>query len=110
MPNQEKVLRKAHSVLSASVMPTLQASMTPSDWKRISIFKLPKNVSNTPEYYAITIYGEAYSYTTCQAREVEIQRVYRTCHPSIAIGFAVTDFFRDHCRAQIHNVEILKHE
>ena len=110
MPNNEKVMREAHDVSFAGVWPTRTATPTePAQWRRVSKFSnLPQ--SSTPEYYAITIFGEAYSYASSQSRDVEIQRVYRALHPSIAVGYAVMRFFKDNCRATIHNIEILKRE
>lgn len=35
-------------------------------------------------------------------------QVYRAHHPSIAVGFAVTNFMRDNCRTVIRDIEILK--
>jgi hypothetical protein len=109
MPNHEKVLRKTHSVLSASVMPTTQADILPTKWKRVSLFS-NQQLSSTFDFYAVRIIGEAYSFTTSQSRDVEVQRVYSALHPTCAIGRAVMEFFKDNCRATITHIEILKGE
>lgn len=108
MPKSEKVLRKAHSVLSASVEPTTQAFIAPTKWKRLSLFNIPNTLTANPSFYAVTIYGEAYDYNKEQMRQVEIQRIYRAYNPMLAVGSAVLNFFKDNARATITNIEILK--
>ena len=108
MPKLEKVLRKAQSAPKAIVLPTTQASAIPARWRRVSYFNLPKTFATMPETYCIKLIGEAFSYTTSQSREVEIQRIYRAYHPSCAVGRAVLDFFKDNARATISHIEILK--
>lgn len=107
MPKNENVLRKAHSVLSASVLPTKQATVIPTKWKRISVFSNTAQ-SSTYDFYAVTLLGTAYNYTTSEYRDVEVQRVYRATHPSCVIGSAVMAFFRENARATIQHIEILK--
>ena len=109
MPNHEKVLRGAQGAPLASVLPTTQAA-TSTRWKRISRFNIPKSFSTTPDCYAIKIIGEAFNYTTTQMREVEVQRLYRSHHPTCAVGRAVIDFLAENCRASITHIEILKAE
>jgi hypothetical protein len=109
MPNHEKVMCRAgkYSTCNAPVVPCADTQDT-ATWRRISYYNLPKTFSLTPDFYAITICGEAYSYTASQSRVVEIQRVIRTYHPYIAVGKAVLDFFKDNSRASITSITILK--
>lgn len=110
MPKPSEVMRKAHSVLSASVLPTIQASVipAPSKWRRVSTFNTDNHLSDVPVLYAITLYGEAYDYNKDVMRQVEIQRLYRAYNPMLAVGSAVLNFFKDNARATITNIEILK--
>ena len=110
MPKPENVLRGAQGAPSASVLPTTQASVIPTKWKRVSLFNSSKSVSATPAYYSIKIFGEAIIYTTSQPSAVEVQRLYRAIHPTAAIGQAVIDFLKDNYRATITHIEILKAE
>lgn len=107
MPNHDKSSYAVkNSIRIATAMPRIVTGQ--ATWKRISIFKFPTQFSLEMHYYAVTIHGEAYSHTTNTVREVEIQRIFRAHHPSIAVGFAVTNFMRDNCRAVIRDIEILK--
>lgn len=108
MPKPSEVMRKAHSVLSASVEPTTQAFIAPTKWKRLSLFNIPNTLTANPSFYAVTIFGEAYDYNKEQMRQVEIQRIYRAYNPILAVGSAVASFFKDNGKASITSVQILK--
>lgn len=106
MPKPNEVMRKAQGAPIASVVPTTQATI-PTKWKRVSVFANIE-LSATYEWYAVKIFGVAYNYTTSEYRDVEIQRVYRSLHPTCATGMAVIDFLKDNARATITHIEILK--
>lgn len=99
---------RAYSMPCTSVQPTIQARATKYVWRKITHNNYPIGFESTPIMYAVTIIGEAYSYTTQQMREVEIQRVFSTYHPSIAVGMAVTNFMRDYEQPSIRKIEVLK--
>lgn len=107
MPKTEKVMCRAINMPGTTVWPT-EKMADDSVWKRISHFNIPKTFSLTPEYYAITICGEAYNYNISQVREVETQRVVKTYHPYIALGKIVLEFFKNNSRASITSISILK--
>lgn len=111
MPKPEKVMRAVNN--SSCNAEVAIATQTPTDnavWRRVSKFNIPKHLSATPDYYAVTIFGEVYSYTTDTSRQVEIQRVSSTYHPILAVGQAVIRFFNDNARASITGIDILKRE
>lgn len=108
MPNQEKVLRKVHSAPKAIVLPTRQAFIIPTKWKRVSVSNTPKTLSPTPECYAVKVHGKAHPYSTAQSCLVETQRLYRAHHPTCAVGLAVLNFLKENNCASISNIEILK--